>query len=113
MKNQRLRAEHKINQKIAELNLTKTTSMTILDNSRATYDSKYKEVCDLLKKLFARHLKLYGYNKHAQIARLKHKIPKLKWSTKGNFHDFGILTMLHMESYNGGTVANWDCGLPV
>ncbi|GJX59575.1 hypothetical protein Tco_0290965 [Tanacetum coccineum] len=48
MKNQRLRAEHKINQKIAELNLTKTTSMTILDNSRATYDSKYKEVCDLL-----------------------------------------------------------------
>ncbi|GJV71850.1 ulp1 protease family, C-terminal catalytic domain-containing protein [Tanacetum coccineum] len=93
--------------------LTKTASMTILDNSRATYASKYKEVCDLLKKMFARHLKLYGHNKHAQVARLKHKVPKLKWSTKGNFHDCGIFTMLHMESYNGETASNWDCGLPI
>ncbi|GKE00127.1 ulp1 protease family, C-terminal catalytic domain-containing protein, partial [Tanacetum coccineum] len=65
-----------------------------------------------LKKMFARNLKLYGHNRHALVARLKHKIPKLKWSTKGNFHDCGIFTMLHMESYNGGTAANWDCGLP-
>ncbi|GJS36735.1 hypothetical protein Tco_0535117 [Tanacetum coccineum] len=66
-----------------------------------------------LKKMFAHNLKLYGHNMHALVARLKHKIPKLKWSTKGNFHDCGIFTMLHMESSNGGTTANWDCGLPV
>nr|GEY21941.1 putative reverse transcriptase domain-containing protein [Tanacetum cinerariifolium] len=39
--------------------LTKTTSMTILDNSRATYDSKYKEVCDLL-------ILLHEVNVHAK-----------------------------------------------
>ncbi|GJR86042.1 hypothetical protein Tco_1438679 [Tanacetum coccineum] len=31
--------------------------------------------------------------------------------TKGNHHDCGIFTMLHMECYNAGAVANWDCGL--
>nr|GEY73058.1 hypothetical protein [Tanacetum cinerariifolium] len=72
---------------VVVFSLTKTTSLTILDNSRETYDSKCKEVCDLLIKMFARHLKLYGHNWHAQVASLKHKIPKLKWSTKGNFHE--------------------------
>nr|GEV74119.1 hypothetical protein [Tanacetum cinerariifolium] len=93
--------------------LTTTTSMTILDNSRTTYDSKYKEFCGFLKKMCAHHLKLYGHNKHAQVARLKHKIPKLKWSTKGNFHDCGIFSMLYMKSYNGGTAPNWHCRLLV
>nr|GEW60924.1 hypothetical protein [Tanacetum cinerariifolium] len=46
--------------------------MTILDNSPGTYDSKYKKVCDLLKKLFARHLKQYGHIRHTQI--LLHEI---------------------------------------
>nr|GEW03650.1 dynamin-like protein [Tanacetum cinerariifolium] len=47
------------------IQLSKTTSMTILDNSRATYDSKYKVVCCLLKKMFAHQLKLYAHNRHA------------------------------------------------
>ncbi|GKC78550.1 hypothetical protein Tco_1129324 [Tanacetum coccineum] len=47
--------------------LTSTTSMTILDNSVANYDTKYKEVYDLLKNLFTRHLKLYGHNRHGTI----------------------------------------------
>ncbi|GJR15600.1 ulp1 protease family, C-terminal catalytic domain-containing protein [Tanacetum coccineum] len=90
-----------------------TTSMTILDNSDsgATYDSKYKEACDLLKKLFTHHLKLYGHQRHSKIQRLKAKIPKLKWKTKTNFWDYGIFTMLHMESYSGQTASTWDCGL--
>nr|GEZ25955.1 hypothetical protein [Tanacetum cinerariifolium] len=50
--------------------LPKTTAMTILDNSPASYDSKYKQVCDLLKKLFARHLKLYGHIRHSKIAKI-------------------------------------------
>nr|GFA47634.1 hypothetical protein [Tanacetum cinerariifolium] len=81
---------------------TKTTAMTILDNSPGTYDSKYKEVCDILKKLFARHLKQYGHVRHTQVAKVKHTIPKLKWKTKENFHDCGIFTMLHMETFDGG-----------
>ncbi|GJU90547.1 ulp1 protease family, C-terminal catalytic domain-containing protein [Tanacetum coccineum] len=93
--------------------LTKTTSMTILDNSdsRATYDSKYKQACDLLKKLFTRHLKLYRNQKHSKIQRLKAKILKMKWKTKTNFRDYSIFTMLHMESYSGQTASTWDCGL--
>ncbi|GJU70264.1 hypothetical protein Tco_1256523 [Tanacetum coccineum] len=92
--------------------LTKTTAMTILDKSPGTYDLKYKEVCDLLKKLFARHLKQYGHIRHTQVSRVKQTIPKLKWKTKENFHDYGIFTMLHMETFDGGPASNLDCRLP-
>ncbi|GKC20716.1 hypothetical protein Tco_1022866, partial [Tanacetum coccineum] len=51
------------------------------------------------KKFFARHLELYGHNRHARVGRLKPIILKLKWKTKGNFHDCGIFTLLHMESF--------------
>ncbi|GJZ52501.1 hypothetical protein Tco_0607016, partial [Tanacetum coccineum] len=78
----------KLNVQVIEMPiLTSTTSMTILDNNAANYDTKYKEVCDLLKKLFVRHLKLYGHSRHGTVGRLKHRIPKLKWRTSGNFHD--------------------------
>nr|GEX77562.1 hypothetical protein [Tanacetum cinerariifolium] len=93
--------------------LTKTTAMTILDYSPGTYYSKYKEVCDLLKKLFARHLKQYGHIRHTQVAKVKHTIPKLKWKTTENFHDCEIFTMLYMETFDGGPASNLDCGLPV
>nr|GEU52148.1 hypothetical protein [Tanacetum cinerariifolium] len=93
--------------------LTKTTAMTILDNSPGTYDSKYKEVCDLLKKLFAWHLKQYGHIRYTQVVKVKHTIPKLKCKTKKNFHDCGIFTILHMETFDGGPASNLDCGLPV
>ncbi|GJU65133.1 ulp1 protease family, C-terminal catalytic domain-containing protein [Tanacetum coccineum] len=75
---------------VVVFSLTKTTSMTILDNSDsgATYDSKYKQACDLLAKIL-----------------------KMKWKTKTNFRDCGIFTMLHMESYSGQTASTWDCGL--
>nr|GFB83747.1 ulp1 protease family, C-terminal catalytic domain-containing protein [Tanacetum cinerariifolium] len=91
--------------------LTKATAMTILDNSPGTYDSKYKEICDLL--LFARHLKQYGHIRHTEVVKVKHTIPKLKWKTKENFHDCGIVTMLHMETFDGGPASNLECGLPV
>ncbi|GKB69337.1 ulp1 protease family, C-terminal catalytic domain-containing protein, partial [Tanacetum coccineum] len=98
---------------VVVFSLTKTTTMTILDNSPGTYDSKYKDVCDLLKKLFSRHLKLYGHPRHATVARVKHTIPKVKWKTKENFYDCGIFTMLHMENFNGRPAFDFDCGLPV
>nr|GEW70800.1 hypothetical protein [Tanacetum cinerariifolium] len=98
---------------VVVFSLTSTNSMTILDNCVANYDTKYKEVCDLLKRLFAQHLKLYGHSWHGTVGRLKHRIPKLKWRTSGNFHDCRVFTMLHTESFNGETTAKWDCGLSV
>nr|GFA02598.1 hypothetical protein [Tanacetum cinerariifolium] len=77
--------------------------MTILDNSPGTYNSKYKEVCDLL----------YGQVRYTQVAKVKHTIPKLKWKTKENFHDCGIFTMLYMETFDGGPASNLHCGLLV
>nr|GEV94647.1 hypothetical protein [Tanacetum cinerariifolium] len=132
---------------VVVFSLTSTTSMTILDKSVTNYDTKYKEVFDLLKKLFARHLRLYGHSRHGTalgnqllsvsllirlgkhdcverissgnslhttlppnmvdpiLSRLKHRILKLKWRTSGKFHDCEVFTMLHMESFNGETVA--------
>ncbi|GKE01498.1 hypothetical protein Tco_1389481 [Tanacetum coccineum] len=63
------------------------------------------------EKLFARHLKLYGHKRHDRIAKANAKIGKLKWKTKANFQDCGIFSMLHMESFNGGSATTWDCGL--
>nr|GEX18443.1 hypothetical protein [Tanacetum cinerariifolium] len=60
----------------------------------------------LYKKLFARHLKLYGHNRHAKVGKLIPKVPKLKWKTKGNFQDCRIFTMLYMDSFNDRAVAN-------
>ncbi|GKE13024.1 ulp1 protease family, C-terminal catalytic domain-containing protein [Tanacetum coccineum] len=98
---------------VAVFSITKTTSMTILDNSDcgASYDSKYKDVCELLKKLFALHLKLYGHKWHDRIAKVNAKIATLKWKRKANFQDCGIFSMLHIESFNGGYAATWDSGL--
>nr|GFC49263.1 hypothetical protein [Tanacetum cinerariifolium] len=50
---------------------------------------------------------------HTQVAKVKHKILKLKWKTKENFNDCGIFTMLHMETFDGGPASNLDYGLPV
>nr|GEV91022.1 hypothetical protein [Tanacetum cinerariifolium] len=49
--------------------------------------------------------------RHGTVGRLKHGIPELKWRTSRNFHDCGVFTMLHMESFNGETTTKWDCGL--
>ncbi|GJV77623.1 hypothetical protein Tco_1509207 [Tanacetum coccineum] len=108
-----IREELNLSKMSSVFSITNTTSMTILDNmdSGATYDSKYKQPCDLLKKLFASHLRLYGHERHSKIGRLKARIPKLKWKTKANVKDCGIFTMLHMESYMGQTAKTWDCGL--
>nr|GEY87994.1 ulp1 protease family, C-terminal catalytic domain-containing protein [Tanacetum cinerariifolium] len=98
---------------LQDVDLPSTTSLTMLNNSVANYDTKYKEVCGLLKKLFARRLKFYGHSRHGTVGRLKHKIPNLKWRTSESFHDCGVFTMLHMESFNGETASKWDCRLSV
>ncbi|GKA26080.1 hypothetical protein Tco_0712189 [Tanacetum coccineum] len=56
-------------------------------------------------------LALEGYTWHSKVGKLKQTIPNLKWRTKGDIQDCGVFTMLHMETFNGGTAANWYSGL--
>nr|GEV74849.1 hypothetical protein [Tanacetum cinerariifolium] len=104
---------------------------SMFDGTLASFNSKWESFSNLvnaqfkgnkggltlggidLKKLFAQHLKQYGHIRHTHVAKLKHTIPKLKWKTKENFHDCGIFTMLHMETFDGGPASNLDCGLLV
>ncbi|GJX27918.1 ulp1 protease family, C-terminal catalytic domain-containing protein [Tanacetum coccineum] len=91
------------------------SAMIIRDNSDCgeTYNSKYKAVCEPLKKFFVRHLKKYNHPKHNSISKLKHRIPKLKWSTTKNHSDCGVFTMMHLEHYFGKPAGQWDFGLCV
>ncbi|GJR30771.1 ulp1 protease family, C-terminal catalytic domain-containing protein [Tanacetum coccineum] len=98
---------------VVVFHLKSPSAMFILDNSNCgeTYKSKYKAVCEPLKKFFARHLKNYHHPKHIPVAKLKHRIPKLKWSTTKNHSDCGVFTMIHLEHYFGKPVGQWDIGL--
>ncbi|GKA47073.1 ulp1 protease family, C-terminal catalytic domain-containing protein [Tanacetum coccineum] len=100
---------------VVVFHLKSPSAMIILDNSDCgeTYNSKYKAVCEPLKKFFARHLKKYNHPKHNSISKLKHRIPKLKWSTTKNHSDCGVFTMMHLEHYFGKPVGQWDFGLCV
>nr|GEZ21284.1 ulp1 protease family, C-terminal catalytic domain-containing protein [Tanacetum cinerariifolium] len=95
---------------VVVFHLKSPSAMIILDNSNCgeTYNSKYKAVCEPLKKFFARHLKNYNYPKHISVAKLKHRIPKLKWSTTKNHSDCEVFTMIHLEHYFGKPVGQWD-----
>ncbi|GKE25246.1 ulp1 protease family, C-terminal catalytic domain-containing protein, partial [Tanacetum coccineum] len=100
---------------VVVFHLKSPSAMIILDNSNCgeTYNSKYKAVCEPLKKFFARHLKNYNHPKHISVAKLKHRIPKLKWSTTKNHSDCGVFAMIHLEHYFGKPVGQWDFGLYV
>ncbi|GJY74454.1 ulp1 protease family, C-terminal catalytic domain-containing protein [Tanacetum coccineum] len=98
---------------VVAFHIKKQAAMIILDNSDCgeTYSLKYKAVCEPLKKFFARHLKNYNHPKHVFVAKLKHRIPKLKWSITKNHSDCRVFTMIHLKSYVGKPVAQWDVGL--
>ncbi|PWA53295.1 Peptidase C48, SUMO/Sentrin/Ubl1 [Artemisia annua] len=64
-----------------------------------------------LKDMFAHHLELHRHKRYASIKKLNAKIPRLKWSTRSNYRDCGVFSMLHMESYMGEAPSKWDCGL--
>ncbi|GJW15752.1 ulp1 protease family, C-terminal catalytic domain-containing protein [Tanacetum coccineum] len=88
-------------------NTKKQTSMIILDNSDCgeTYDSKYKGLVNFWYLCDNQH------PKHAAVAKIRARIPKLKWRTTTNHVDYGVFTMIHMESYIGEPAARWDVGL--
>ncbi|GKF02204.1 hypothetical protein Tco_0029127 [Tanacetum coccineum] len=87
--------------------------MIILDNSDCgeTYTSKYKDACELLKKFFSRYLSENNHPLHEKVAKVKARIPKLKWSTTKNHVDCGVFLMIHMESYIDEPASRWNVGL--
>nr|GEW88438.1 hypothetical protein [Tanacetum cinerariifolium] len=89
--------------------LTCTTSMTILDNSVVNYDTKYKEVCNLLKKLFVRHLKLYGHSRYGTDCGLSVESGlqcdmlrrlRFKFATKILLHEINVHSKKMLELAN-------------
>nr|GEV34568.1 hypothetical protein [Tanacetum cinerariifolium] len=96
-------------------------SKPMFDGTLASFDAKWESLSNQVNAQFKGNkggltlggIDLYGHIRHTQVAKVKHTIPKLKWNTKENFHDCGIFTMLHMETFNGRPASNLDCGLPV
>ncbi|PWA90942.1 Peptidase C48, SUMO/Sentrin/Ubl1 [Artemisia annua] len=87
------------------------TSMIILDNSPQSYVAKYKDACDLLKEFFARFLLEHAHPKSDNVMNVKGRVLHPKWKTNNNHVDCRVFAMIHMESYVGETVKNWDVGL--
>ncbi|GKA44613.1 ulp1 protease family, C-terminal catalytic domain-containing protein [Tanacetum coccineum] len=86
----------------------------IIDNSRTqmTYETKYKTVCELLKKLFSMHLEKVKHPRAKDVLNKKPTIIRPKWGTTENDTDCGIFLMMHMEHYNGETEKNWNLEFP-
>ncbi|PWA41563.1 hypothetical protein CTI12_AA552840 [Artemisia annua] len=87
------------------------TSMIILDNSPQSYVAKYKDACDLLKEFFARFLLEHTHPKSDNVMNVRGRVLHPKWKNNNNHVDCGVFAMIHMESYVGETVKNWDVGL--
>ncbi|PWA41151.1 hypothetical protein CTI12_AA556140 [Artemisia annua] len=87
------------------------TSMIILDNSPQSYAANYKDACDLLKEFFARFLLEHTHPKSDNVMNVRGRVLHPKWKTNNNHVDCGVFAMIHMESYVGETVKNWDVGL--
>ncbi|GJR75931.1 ulp1 protease family, C-terminal catalytic domain-containing protein [Tanacetum coccineum] len=62
---------------VVVFSLTKTTTMTILDNNPGTYDSKYKDVCDLLSESHETHSESHKIHSEShKIQSESHEIRK-------------------------------------
>ncbi|PWA49141.1 hypothetical protein CTI12_AA484260 [Artemisia annua] len=97
---------------VAVFNLKKSpSSMVILDNSPHTYAVKYKDACDLLKEFFARFLLEHKHPKADNVMNVRGRVLQPKWKTNDNHVDCGVFAMIHMESYVGEPVKDWDAGL--
>nr|GEU92489.1 hypothetical protein [Tanacetum cinerariifolium] len=82
----------------------------IIDNSKTmmTYDAKYKNVCELLKKLFSKHLEKVEHPRAKDVLNKKPTILRPKWGTKENETYCKFFLMMYMEHYNGDTAKNWN-----
>ncbi|GJS92959.1 peptidase C48, SUMO/sentrin/Ubl1 [Tanacetum coccineum] len=83
----------------------------IIDYSKsdATYEGKYKDN----RSVFGRHMLMYQNTNADKILTVAKKptILKMKWKAKKEKTDCGLYMIMHMELYEGSTVAQWKIGL--
>ncbi|KAL3626839.1 hypothetical protein CASFOL_029318 [Castilleja foliolosa] len=88
----------------------------ILDNSPSLEDAditvKYSHIPTTLGGMVKTFLESNGINIKAQfLKKLKFDRLKMHWLDESNRVDCGVYAMRHMETYMGGSLKSWRCGL--
>ncbi|XP_071709499.1 uncharacterized protein [Rutidosis leptorrhynchoides] len=74
-------------------------------------DAAYEKFKINSEYIIVEYLKSIGHVKAPNTEASKVVVPELRWGTRRNFIDCGVFVMRHMETYAGGSVNRWDCGL--
>ncbi|KAI3502757.1 hypothetical protein L1887_31047 [Cichorium endivia] len=93
----------------------KEPAFQIIDNSGAEYEieDKYGIMPKKLHLTLVKYMRVINHPK-AEAMRAPHVKPDrvpMPWRTLENHVDCGIFTMRHMETYKGGPLRQWRCGL--
>ncbi|KAL3621671.1 hypothetical protein CASFOL_036583 [Castilleja foliolosa] len=88
----------------------------IIDNSAAgedvVVDVKYSDIPASLGEMVKGFLSSKGLGKKAQFLKtLNYDRLKMSWRDEKNKVDCGVYVMRHMETYMGGSLRGWKCGL--
>ncbi|KAL3618811.1 hypothetical protein CASFOL_037334 [Castilleja foliolosa] len=88
----------------------------ILDNSpaleNADITTKYSHIPTTLGGMVKTFLESSGINRKAQfLKKLNFHRLKMHWRDENNRVDCGVYAMRHMETYMGGSLKSWRCGL--
>ncbi|KAL8241159.1 hypothetical protein R6Q59_014514 [Mikania micrantha] len=91
----------------------KITSFDIFDNMVIGDESvdRYEEIPTYMRDVFVNYLLDQDHPNDYKLYQQTPKNPELPWKTKENVEDCGIFCMRHMETYMGGGVKGWKCGL--
>ncbi|PWA74957.1 hypothetical protein CTI12_AA247680 [Artemisia annua] len=66
---------------------------------------------DKQKEFFAKFLLEHKHPKADNVMNVKGRVLQPKWKTNDNHVDCGVFAMIHMESYVGEPIKDWDAGL--
>ncbi|KAJ9549057.1 hypothetical protein OSB04_021600 [Centaurea solstitialis] len=85
----------------------------VIDNSvvDVSFSAKYGSIPIALRKVFVNVLKQLDDERVKKLNRGKPKREKMSWRTLRNQVDCAVFMMIHMETYMGQDVKDWDCGL--
>ncbi|KAJ9554624.1 hypothetical protein OSB04_018669 [Centaurea solstitialis] len=85
----------------------------VIDNSAVdvSFSAKYGSIPITLRKVFVNVLKQLDDERVKKLNRGKPKREKMSWRTLRNQVDCAVFMMIHMETYMGQDVKDWDCGL--
>ncbi|KAL8213940.1 hypothetical protein R6Q57_003389 [Mikania cordata] len=72
---------------------------------------RYEQIPTYMRDVFVNYLLDKDHPNAYKLYQQTPKIPDLPWKTTENGEDCGIFCMRHMETYMGGGVKGWKCGL--